>query len=220
MNWYRENPMKKLKIDFVSDVACPWCAIGLSALQQALARLADEVSADITLRPFELNPGIGLQGEAIHEYMARKYGRTEAEIAHSQAMIKQRGVDVGFEFGPRTRVYNTFDAHRLLHWAGLEGRQLPLKKALLRAYFTEGKDSSNHEVLVEAATAAGLDPEKARAVLSSDAYATEVRDMEKRYQDMGIRSVPSIIFNDQYLVSGGQPVEAFEAAIREILAKA
>ncbi|QOT80966.1 DsbA family oxidoreductase [Cupriavidus basilensis] len=210
---------KTLKIDFVSDVACPWCAVGLSALQQALARLGDAVSAEITLRPFELNPDMGPGGESIQDYMARKYGRTEEEIVQSQAMIRQRGADVGFEFGSRTRVYNTFDAHRLLHWANLEGRQLPLKMALFRAYFTESKDSSNHEVLVEAAAAAGLDAEKARTVLSGDAYAAQVREMEKHYQDMGIRSVPSIIFNDQYLVSGGQPVEAFENAIREVLAK-
>lgn len=210
---------KTLKIDFVSDVACPWCAVGLSSLQQALARLGDAVSADITLRPFELNPDMGPGGESIQDYMARKYGRTEEEIVQSQAMIRQRGADVGFEFGSRTRVYNTFDAHRLLHWANLEGRQLPLKMALFRAYFTESKDSSNHEVLVEAAAAAGLDADKARKVLSGDAYAAEVREMEKHYQDMGIRSVPSIIFNDQYLVSGGQPVEAFENAIREVLAK-
>ncbi|MBB1630333.1 DsbA family oxidoreductase [Cupriavidus sp. UME77] len=210
---------KTLKIDFVSDVACPWCAVGLSSLQQALARLGDAVSAEITLRPFELNPDMGPGGESIQDYMARKYGRTEDEIVQSQAMIRQRGADVGFEFGSRTRVYNTFDAHRLLHWASLEGRQLPLKMALFRAYFTESKDSSNHEVLVEAAAAAGLDAEKARTVLSGDAYAAQVREMEKHYQDMGIRSVPSIIFNDQYLVSGGQPVEAFENAIREVLAK-
>ncbi len=210
---------KPLKIDFVSDVACPWCAVGLSSLQQALAQLGDEVSADITLRPFELNPDMGPGGESIQEYMARKYGRTEAQIVESQAMIRQRGADVGFEFGSRTRVYNTFDAHRLLHWASLEGRQLPLKMALFRAYFTESKDASNHEVLIEAAAAAGLDPEKARTVLSGDAYATDVREMEQHYQDMGIRSVPSIIFNGQYLVSGGQPVEAFESAIREVLAK-
>ena len=210
---------KTLKIDFFSDVACPLCAVGLSALQQALARLGDAVSAEITLRPFELNPDMGPGGESIQDYMARKYGRTEEEIVQSQAMIRQRGADVGFEFGSRTRVYNTFDAHRLLHWANLEGRQLPLKMALFRAYFTESKDSSNHEVLVEAAAAAGLDAEKARTVLSGDAYAAQVREMEKHYQDMGIRSVPSIIFNDQYLVSGGQPVEAFENAIREVLAK-
>ncbi len=210
---------KTLKIDFVSDVACPWCVVGLSSLQQALARLGDAVSAEITLRPFELNPDMGPGGESIQDYMARKYGRTEEEIVQSQAMIRQRGADVGFEFGSRTRVYNTFDAHRLLHWASLEGRQLPLKMALFRAYFTESKDSSNHEVLVEAAAAAGLDAEKARTVLSGDAYAAQVREMEKHYQDMGIRSVPSIIFNDQFLVSGGQPVEAFENAIREVLAK-
>ncbi|CAG9167194.1 DsbA family oxidoreductase [Cupriavidus respiraculi] len=208
-----------LKIDFVSDVACPWCAIGLQSLQQALARLGDEVDATIHLRPFELNPDMGGEGEPIASYMKRKYGRSEAEIAQTHEMIRQRGAEVGFTFGPRTHVYNTFDAHRLLWWADLEGKQLPLKLALLRAYFTAGKDVCKYDVLVDAATEAGLDAARAREVLENDWYAKDVREMEKRYRDMGITSVPSIIFDDTYLISGGQPVDVFEGAIREILAK-
>lgn len=208
-----------LKIDFVSDVACPWCAIGLHSLQLALARLGDEVDATIHLRPFELNPDMGGEGEPISSYMARKYGRSEAEIEQSHAMIRERGAQVGFTFGPRTHVYNTFDAHRLLWWAGIEGRQLPLKQALLRSYFTAGKDVCKYDVLVDAATEAGLDAARAREVLENDWYASDVREMEQRYRDMGITSVPSIIFDDTYLISGGQPVEVFEGAIREMLAK-
>lgn len=208
-----------LKIDFVSDIACPWCAIGLSSLQLALQRLGDSVDAQIVTHPFELNPQMGPGGEAIVDYLGKKYGRTPEQIAESQAMIRERGKEVGFEFGPRTYVYNTFDAHRLLHWAGLEGRQLPLKLALLRAYHSEGKDPSDHEVLVEAAQSVGLDGVQARKVLESGDYADEVRAQEQEYQSMGIQSVPSIIFNERYLLTGGQPVEAFEQAIRQILAQ-
>ncbi|WP_420996556.1 DsbA family oxidoreductase [Cupriavidus sp. 30B13] len=208
-----------LRIDFVSDIACPWCAIGLSSLQLALARLGDDVDAHIVMHPFELNPQMGPDGEDIVDYLGKKYGRTPAQIAETQAMIRERGASVGFDFGPRTRVYNTFDAHRLLHWAGLQGRQLPLKLALLRAYHADEKDPSSHEVLVEAAASAGLDAAQARHVLQSGDYADEVRAEEREYQAMGIQSVPSIVFDGRYLVTGGQPVEAFEQAIRQILAQ-
>lgn len=209
-----------LTIDFVSDIACPWCAIGLSSLQLALSRLADTVDAQIVVHPFELNPQMGPEGEAIVDYLGKKYGRTPEQIEQTQAMIRERGASVGFNFGPRTHVYNTFDAHRLLHWAGLEGKQLPLKLALMRAYHSEGRDPSNHDVLVETAQSVGLDADAARKVLQSGDYANEVRAEEHEYQSHGIQSVPAIIFNRRYLVSGGQPVETFEQVISQILAEA
>jgi predicted DsbA family dithiol-disulfide isomerase len=211
---------KQLTIDFVSDIACPWCAIGLSSLQLALSRLGEVVDAQIVMHPFELNPQMGPDGEAIVDYLGKKYGRTPAQIAETQAMIRERGASVGFAFGPRTRVYNTFDAHRLVHWAGIKGSQLSLKLALLRAYHSEGKDLGDHEVLVETAQSVGLDAGEARDVLQSGNYADEVRAEERQYQAMGIQSVPAIIFNQRYLVSGGQPVEAFEQVIQQILAEA
>jgi len=210
---------QQLRIDFVSDIACPWCAIGLSSLQRALSNLGDAVNAEFVMRPFELNPQMGPEGEAIVEYLGKKHGRTPEQIAETQAAIRERGADVGFQFGPRNFVYNTFDAHRLLHWAGIEGKQLALKLALLKAYHGDGKDPSNHDVLVEAAQSVGLDAVKARAVLSGDDYADNVRAEEQQFQSMGITSVPSIIFNQKYLVTGGQPVEAFEQVIQQILAE-
>jgi predicted DsbA family dithiol-disulfide isomerase len=210
---------QKIQIDFVSDVACPWCAIGLSSLQQALARLDGEIDAQIVMHPFELNPSMTAGGQDVVEYLGEKYGRTPEQIAEAQAMIRERGAAVGFSFGARTRVYNTFDAHRLLHWAGIEGKQVALKQALLHAYHTDGKDPSNHDVLVEAARAVGLDAATAREVLDSNRFADEVREQEREYQAMGIQSVPSIIFNQRYLVSGGQPPEVFEQAIRQIVAE-
>ncbi|WP_321946298.1 DsbA family oxidoreductase [Paraburkholderia sp. J10-1] len=206
-----------LKIDFVSDIACPWCAIGLSSLNLALERLRDTVDAQIVVHPFELNPQMGPGGESVVEYLGKKYGRTPEQIAETQAMIRERGASVGFSFGPRERIYNTFDAHRLLHWAGMEGKQLPLKLALLRAYHGEGKDTSDHAVLLAAAQSVGLDAERAREVLESGQFADEVRAEEHEYQAAGIQSVPGIIFNQQYLISGGQPVETFEQAIQQIL---
>lgn len=208
-----------LRIDFISDISCPWCAIGLSSLQLALSRLGDAVEAEIAVHPFELNPDMGPGGESIVEYLGKKYGRTAEQIAETQAMIRDRGASVGFAFGPRTRVYNTFDAHRLLHWAGLEGRQLALKLALLKAYHGEGQDPSDQDVLVDVAESVGLDGARARQVLQGGDYADEVREAERENQSMGISSVPAIIFNRRYLVTGGQPAEAFEQAIQSILAE-
>ncbi|WP_414441369.1 DsbA family oxidoreductase [Burkholderia sp. 22PA0106] len=206
-----------LTIDFVSDVACPWCAVGLSSLLLALERIGDDARVQIRMHPFELNPDMKPEGESIVGYLGKKYGRTPEQIAESQEMLRERGAAVGFTFGKREYVYNTFDAHRLLHWAGLEGRQLELKLALLRAYHGEGQATNDPDVLVAAAQSAGLDAERARAVLAGGDYADEVRAAERESQSIGITSVPSIIFNERYLVTGGQPVEAFEGAIRQIL---
>jgi predicted DsbA family dithiol-disulfide isomerase len=210
----------KLKIDFVSDVACPWCAIGLASLQLALSHLDDEAQTEMVMHPFELNPQMAAEGETLIEHIGRKYGRTPEQILQAQAELRERGAAVGFSFGPRTRIYNTFDAHRLLHWARLQGKQVELKAALLKAYHGEGKPPSNHDVLIEAAQSVGLDAAKARAVLQDGTYASEVRAEEEQYLAMGIHSVPSIIINDRYLLTGAQPVEAFEQALRQILADA
>jgi predicted DsbA family dithiol-disulfide isomerase len=215
------NAMKQpIRIDFVSDVACPWCAIGLSSLQLALSRLGDTVDAELVVHPFELNPQMVEEGEDLIEHIGKKYGRTPQQVLQAQAELRQRGADVGFTFGTRKRIYNTFDAHRLIHWAGIKGKQVQLKQALLQAYHGEGKATSNRDVLVEAAESVGLDGAEARAVLQGGDYANEVRAEEEQYQAMGIHSVPSIIFNNRYLLTGAQPVEAFEQAIQQILAEA
>jgi predicted DsbA family dithiol-disulfide isomerase len=209
-----------LRIDFVSDVACPWCAIGLSSLQLALSRVGEAADAELVMHPFELNPQMGDDGEDLVEHIGKKYGRTPQQVAQAQAELRQRGADVGFTFGPRTRIYNTFDAHRLLHWAGIKGKQVQLKQALLQAYHGDGKPTSNRDALVEAAESVGLDGAEARSVLEGGDYADQVRVEEEKYQAMGIHSVPSIIFNNRYLLTGAQPVEAFEQAIRQILDEA
>ena len=211
---------KSLKVDFVSDVSCPWCAIGLKSLEQAMGRLEGEVRTDLHFQPFELNPGMAPEGQEIFEHLSQKYGLSAEQLARNSEGIRARGADVGFTFGvgKRTRIYNTFDAHRLLHWPGLQGRQLALKEALLAAYHTDGEDPSSHAVLVRRAGAAGLDMEQARTVLTSGQFADEVREREQFYLDQGVHSVPAVIINDRHLISGGQPVEVFEQALRQIAA--
>ncbi len=210
-----------LKIDFVSDIACPWCVVGLRSLEQALARLDGEVTADVRFHPFELNPHMPPEGQDIAEHIAQKYGSTPEQLASSQESIRARGAALGFTFdlNKRRRIYNTFDAHRLLHWAALEGRQHELKQALFTAYFTDGRNPSDPEVLIDVATQVGLDPARAREILDSDRYASEVRERERFYAQQGISAVPSVIVNDRYLIQGGQPVEAFEHALRRIAAE-
>jgi predicted DsbA family dithiol-disulfide isomerase len=208
--------MKTLKIDFVSDVACPWCAIGLNSLERALERTRPDLDAELHFQPFELNPSMPAEGADTVQYLSDKYGITPEQIARNQANIRQRGADVGFTFGPRPRVWNTFDAHRLLHWAGLQGRQRELKHALLKAYHGDGRNPGAHDVLVELAGAVGLDADAARDVLQSGRYADEVRAAEGLWQQAGIHSVPAIVINERHLISGGQPPEVFERALRQI----
>lgn len=211
-----------MNIDFISDVSCPWCIIGLGGLEEALARVGDLVEATITLQPFELNPDMPPEGQNLREHVFEKYGATPEQSAANREYIRARAADVGFTIAttPDSRIYNTFDAHRLLHWAGLEGRQLPLKHALFEAYFTRGEDPSDHEVLVAAAARAGLDPVKAREVLTSGRFADHIRSLERQWYEAGISSVPSVIINGKYLISGGHPTEAFERALRTIAAEA
>jgi predicted DsbA family dithiol-disulfide isomerase len=214
----------KMKIDFVSDVSCPWCVIGLKSLEEALGRVAGEVQAELHFQPFELNPQMPAEGQDIAEHLAEKYGSTPEQLQHNREMIRQRGQALGFTFtvGARNRVYNTFDAHRLLHWAEEEGegRQLALKEALFKAYFTDGESPGSHEVLARVAGEVGLDSTRAKAILASDEYADAVREREQFYQQQGIHAVPAVIINDQHLISGGQPAEVFEQALRQIAAGA
>jgi len=213
---------RPMKIDFVSDVACPWCAVGLNGLEEALARTGDLIDATITFQPFELNPDMPREGEDGAEHITRKYGISAEQAAANRNVIRDRAAAVGFDMGGihGRRVYNTFDAHRLLHWAEGSGHQAALKHALLEANFTQGLDVSDPEVLVAAAERAGLDGDAAREVLASGRYAAEVRDAERLWQSRGINSVPAIVIDDRYLISGGQPPEAFEQALRRIAAEA
>lgn len=212
---------KALKIDFVSDVSCPWCIVGLGGLEEALDRVGDLVAAKIHFQPFELNPNMPPEGQNIVEHITEKYGSTPEQSAANRQAIHARAASVGFTMrtSETSRIYNTFDAHRLLHWAGIVGGQPALKRALFDAYFTDNLSPADHEVLVAAAQKAGLDGDAAREVLASGQYAQEVRDAERAWQAAGISSVPAVVINDRYLISGGQPADYFENALRQIAAE-
>ena len=214
---------KTLKIDFVSDVVCPWCAVGLGGLETALERLDGQVKADITFQPFELNPQIAPEGENIVEHIGRKYGATPEQSAANREMIRQRAAEVGFDMrmGETSRIWNTFDAHRLLHWAHetAPDRQKALKQALFKAHFTDNRNIADAGVLTSAAEAAGLDRAEAAEVLASGLYAQAVRQAEDLWRARGVSSVPAVVVEDKYLISGGQPAEVFEQALRRIAAE-
>jgi len=208
-----------VEIDFVSDVACPWCAIGMASLDKALAKLGGEVDAEIRPQPFELNPDMPPEGKEVVPYLAAKYGRTPDQIAQAQARIRENGANVGFTFGARPHVWNTFDAHRLIHWAGIEGKGPELKRALLQAYHGEGRNPGAKDVLVELAGKVGLDATRAAAILESDEFTNEVREREMFWQQQGVRGVPFVVINNKYAIEGAQPPEAFEQAIRQIVSE-
>ena len=215
---------RKLKIDFVSDVSCPWCAVGLGGLEQALERASDAVTADVSFQPFELNPQMGPDGQDIEEHLTGKYGSTPEQQAQIRATICARGSEVGFSFNPagRGRIWNTFDAHRLLHLADVEGApgaQARLKRALLEACHTRSEAMANHAVLTACALTAGLDEHRVSEVLASELFAADVREREAFYTAQGIHSVPAVVINDRHLISGAQPTDVFEQALRQIAAE-
>ncbi|MFA7281065.1 MAG: DsbA family oxidoreductase [Sterolibacterium sp.] len=215
-----------VKIDFVSDISCPWCAIGLYALEAALKHLGSEIKAEIHFQPFELNPGMPQGGQDITEHLTQKYGSTPEQQAEIRETIRLRGAELGFIFRKegRDRIYNTFDAHRLLHWAGLPESQPAdlqpaLKKAMLHAYFTEGESPESHDVLLRLVGEVGLNVARAQKILGSNEYAAAVREQEHSYTKAGIHSVPAVIINEKFLISGGQPVEVFERSLRQLVAE-
>ncbi len=215
-----------LHIDFVSDVACPWCAIGLSGLLIALERVGDALGPiSLAFQPFRLNPQMGPEGADVTEYLSQKYGLSHAQVAANQASIRERAATVGFDFNmdKRSRTWNTWEAHRMLHEASLQGpaQALALKRGLLAAYFSQGENPTAPDVLRRCAQAAGLDMARVEQVLATPAlHADAVREAEDFWQQAGIRSVPGMVINRQHLISGGQPPDVLEQALRQIAAGA
>jgi predicted DsbA family dithiol-disulfide isomerase len=211
----------QLKIDIVSDISCPWCIIGYQALNQALFNLAPDIRANITWQPFELNPQMPKEGQDITEHITQKYGITVEQSEQNREAIRERGLSVGYKFGNRGggRIYNTFDAHRLLHWAYELGKQTELKLALFDLYFQQSGDPSEHRQLLTVVESIGLDGAEAKNILDSDKYTADVRKQQQFYQSAGVSSVPAVIINDKHLISGGQPTETFEQALKQIAAE-
>lgn len=211
-----------MRIDFISDIVCPWCAIGLYSLEAAAARIPG-LQLDLHFHPFELNAGMGPEGQDIEEHLAQKYGASPTALAGTRQAIRERGAELGFTFSmeARSRIYNTRDAHRLLHWAGEEhpALQRALKVALLKAYFTDGRNVSDPAVLLDVAVAAGLPEASARDVLHSDHYDDDVQAAEDEVHAQGINAVPGIVINQRHLIRGGQSVDVFEQMLRRVMAE-
>ena len=213
---------RPITIDIVSDITCPWCAIGLRGLEEGLERAGDAVDATIRFRPFELNPDMPPEGRNMVEHLGERLGVSPEQLSASRDTIKAKAAELDFVMaqGPESRIYNSFDAHRLLAWAGPSGRQQALKRALFEAYFSLGQNLADPDVLIAAVEKAGLDGAEARTVLSSDRFSDEVRQEEYLWQSRGIQGVPAFIFEGKYLVSGAQPPETFEQVVRKIAEQA
>lgn len=216
---------RPMTIDFISDIVCPWCVIGLLGLDQALARASDVIDVTLRFQPFELNPGMPRAGQDIAEHVAQKYGASPEQAAASRAAIRDRAAALGFTMtaagsdGGARRIYNSFDAHRLLHWAAQSGQQAALKRALFTAYFTEGHDIGDSQLLADVAAGVGLDRQRALEILAGEDFADAVRAAERHWQHRGITAVPAVIVDDTYIIMGGQPPETFEKALRAIAAQ-
>lgn len=213
--------MKHIHIDFISDVACPWCAVGLGSLEQAMLELKDELSVDIQFHPFELNPQMAKGGEDTTEHLMKKYRLSPQEVSKNQKQISERAASVGFAFNENTRprIFNTFTCHRLLHWAFVEHgaqSQYKLKRELLSCYFTRNENVDDVNILLAAVDHVGLPIDQARKAIETDAYATEVKESISHAQNMGIQAVPSVIIGEKLLVQGGQPPDIFVKALRQI----
>ena len=210
--------MKKLKIDIVSDVMCPWCIIGYKNLETALAQLSDEFSAEISWKPFELNPDMPIEGQDLNEHLQQKYGLSEEQGDENRKRILEMGEKAGFTFnfdGKRIMI-NSFDLHRLLTWAATEGKQTELKLALFKAHFTDLIFLNEQDNLLDVVQSVGLDRTRAKEILDSGEYFQEVRSEQNALRQMGISSVPTFIINDQYALTGGQPSDAFVQAFKQI----
>jgi predicted DsbA family dithiol-disulfide isomerase len=208
-----------MRIDLVSDIVCPWCAIGVAALERALERIGEDLPVELHFRPFELNPDMPPAGEDLEHYLMRRVGMSREQVAASHEMLRERGAAVDFEFGHRSKVWNTFDAHRLLKWADVEGPpggQRKLKLALMRAYHGEGRNPGARDVLLDLTREAGLDVERAGAVLDGSAYAADVREEQGQWRQSGIHSVPTLILEGKFLVGGARSPEEYERVLREV----
>lgn len=214
-----------IKIDYVSDIACPWCAVGLGNLNKAIEQMRDQAHFEVHFHPFELNPNMPTGGQDAIEHLTEKYGLSVEQVKSNQSNIRSKALEAGFEFHPegRKRVYNTFDAHRLLYWVAKEfnlEKQAALKKELLITYFCLAVDLDDKKNLIEAVVRAGLNPQRAQEILDSKEFSKEVKDEESTYLNAGIHSVPAIILNDQYLLQGAQPPESFANAFEQLIQQA
>lgn len=207
---------KPLRIDIVSDVVCPWCAIGYSQLAEALKQT--NTPHEIHWHPFELNPNTPHEGRNYREHIMEKYGTTAENIQENRARMAEVGSEAGFhfQFTDDFRTYNTFNTHQLLHWASQQGRMHDLKQALFVAHFVDNKNISDHNVLADVAAEVGLDRDEALAVLADQRFAAAVEKEKQHWQQQGIQSVPSMVLNERHLISGAQGIENYKSILQQL----
>ncbi|WP_027064708.1 DsbA family oxidoreductase [Maribacter sp. Hel_I_7] len=212
---------KKLKIDIVSDVVCPWCAIGYKRLEKAIDELGIQDQVEIEWQPFELNPGMPPEGQNVTEHITEKYGSTIEQQQASQQNMTEIGEELGFKFDyfDDMRMSNTFDAHVLLEYAKDFGKQTELKLRLMTSFFGERKDVSDREVLKQALLEVGLNAEEALSKLDNEEARYEVRNKQGQWKNMGVNSVPTIVFNMKSAITGAQPVDSFKQVLSELIAE-
>ena len=211
-----------MKIEIWSDVVCPWCYIGKRRFEQALSQFEHADEVDVAWRSFELDPNAPrVRTESHAEHLARKYGVSPAQVAAMDARLIGEASKDGLEFHlAESKGGNTFDAHRLIHFAAERGRAGEMKERLMRAYFTEGAAIGERAELVRLATDVGLDEAEVKAMLSSDRLASEVRADEARARAFGISGVPFFAIDERYGVSGAQPADVLLDVLRQAHANA
>ena len=210
---------EKLKIDIVSDVVCPWCTIGYKRLEKAISELGIQDQVEIEWQPFELNPNMPAEGQNVQEHIAEKYGSTLEQQKKSQQHMTEAGAELDFTFDyfDEMRMVNTFDAHVLLEYAKGFGKQTELKMQLTKAFFSERKDVSKIEVLRQALLDVGLNAEEGLSKLNNEDARNEIKNKESYWQNLGVTSVPTIVFNRKSAVTGAQPVDVFKQVLTELL---
>lgn len=210
--------MKTLKIDIVSDVMCPWCIIGYKNLEKALSELHGEINAEISWKPFELNPNMPPEGQDLNEHLTQKYGLTPEQSKDNRQRLIDAGkeADFTFNFDDKRMIINSFDCHRLLAWAATLNKQTELKLALFKAHFSDLVNLNEQSTLLDIVASVGLDTDRAQEILAGGEFFQEVRSQQSDIQQMGITTVPTFIINEQYALTGGQPSAAFVQAFKQI----
>jgi predicted DsbA family dithiol-disulfide isomerase len=216
-----DNAAFPLQVDIVSDVVCPWCIIGYRQFEKALGLSQQSFDVTVTWHPFELNPHMPPEGQNLGEHIQQKYGSSEAQRRSARTRLTQLGAALGFQFNysDAMRVVNTFQAHQLLHWARIEGKQTELKLALFTAFFSEGKDVSDRATLLGICECVGLSEDEAQSVLESGRYAGAVRSEQRQWLDREIHGVPFFVFNNRFSVPGAQEAETFAKVLNKLVEK-
>ncbi len=215
------KPPAQLRIDIVSDVVCPWCAIGYKQLERAIGLMADRAEIGIRWHPFQLAPYLPGEGQSIPDYGRERYGATPEQSAANRTRITDAGKALGlaFNYSADSRIFNTRRAHKLLCWAGEKGGQTALKLALFHAYFTDQKNIADERVLLDCAENAGLDRAAAQAALADPRYDVMVDDELRHWDAQNITGVPAFIVNGKYMIPGAQDAETFVRVLDKVIEK-